>query len=394
MLLIAVEEAEAGMKLAMSVVHPEHPDQELLRPGFILEKAVLTRLRQMEVGFIYVDYPDLGDLDKHLEPYLSPARQTIYNQIKQTIAAVQQQARPTVTFTDYYIATRELVLTVMQQGDYPVYLDLISHSMGLDAVEHATAVAQLSITLGIRLEQYLIRQRSRLAMKHAREVVNLGVGAMLHDVGKAKLAEDLQTCSGVNPPEDPSALIEWEAHPQIGADMLRHGIEASAVATVAQHHQHYDGSGFPAVPHRGTLPKPREGRDIHVFARILLAADLYDRLSVDPQARKKRWPVEILHLMQTQYWGWMDPQVAAMLPKVIPPFPPGTRVTLTDGTRAIVTVIDPDQPYWPTVRRVVDGKLKLAEESIPLSRESGLYIKRMGGIDVEPFLPMAAEAAE
>ena len=388
MLVVPIDEAEPGMKLVMSVVHPEHPDQELLRPGYMLDRAVLSKLRALEVPVLYVDYPDLAELDRLLDAHLSPARQVIYSQIKQTIHAVQHQSRPTVTFADYYSATRELILTLMRQGDHPIYLDILSGSLGMNAVAHATAVAQLSLTLGIRLEQYLVQQRSRLPSKHAREVINLGVGAMLHDLGKAKLPAQLQQYTGDSEPEEEEARKTWQAHPEIGAEIVRQGVEASATAAIRQHHQYYDGSGFPASSRDGAAPAPQAGDRIHVFARIILAADLYDGLTIGPDKRR-RWPIEILHLMRTRFAARIDPHILAFMPEVIPPLPPGTRVTLSDGTTAIVTVLDKDEPYFPTVKRIVDGKMKLAEEPTKLDPSTGPHVVRLGSLNVEPMIAAA-----
>ena len=152
MLIVPLEEARAGMKLAASVTHPEQPDQDLLKAGFELRDDILLRLREIGVETIYVDYPDLGDLDKQMAGYLSPARAQVYKQIRDTIAAVQKTAKPTVSFTDYYSSTRDLVLTLMQQGDNAVYLDQMSGKLGANAVAHATAVAHLSLMLGLKLQ--------------------------------------------------------------------------------------------------------------------------------------------------------------------------------------------------------------------------------------------------
>src|SRR5690348_5103824 len=99
------------MVLAADVLHPSQPDQVLLKREFVLEEGVLDRLRNLGVMTIYVDYPDLSELDRHLIPHLSPARQQIYAQVRATIAAVQRTARPVVEFTDYYLNMREFILT-------------------------------------------------------------------------------------------------------------------------------------------------------------------------------------------------------------------------------------------------------------------------------------------
>src|SRR5687768_3459993 len=164
------------MTLAAPVAHPDNPQHDLLKRGYTVEEAVLPRLRDLGVKWLYVHFPDLDDLDRHLAPQLSPARQAIYQQVRETVVKMQGRTSPGVSFPDYYSSTREMVTTLMSQGAHPVYMERMSGRLGSDAVAHATTVAHLSLVLGLRLESYLIQQRARLEQRHAREVVNLGVG--------------------------------------------------------------------------------------------------------------------------------------------------------------------------------------------------------------------------
>jgi HD-GYP domain-containing protein (c-di-GMP phosphodiesterase class II) len=362
MLIVPIEEARAGMKLAVPVANPEHPDEVMLKPGYILTEAVLARLRAMNVDTIYIDYPDLADLDRHLLPHLSPARQVVYKQVKDTFEALQTANRLTVTFADYYCSTRDLIITLMQQGDHPIYMDLLSDNLGANAVAHSAAVAHLSLALGIRLQPYITDQRARLAPHHAREVVNLGVGAMLHDIGKTKLPAHLREYCWLDSPENDAERSEWEAHPQIGYEMLRRGIESSASAAVQQHHQYFDGSGFPRIARPAKQLDHLSGEHIHVFARIIVAANLYERLATRSTADKRRPCREVIKQLQTQYRAWIDPHILEQIPSVIPPYPPGSRVTMPDGSQAVVVDFDPNDPWHPKVRRLVEGTLKLEGE--------------------------------
>jgi HD-GYP domain-containing protein (c-di-GMP phosphodiesterase class II) len=185
--------------------------------------------------------------------------------------------------------------------------------------------------------------------------VNLGVAGMLHDIGKMKLPEPLQRRSATDPklgPEHRELRRQWESHPRLGYDMLRGGIESSAAAAVLHHHQHFDGSGFPKmIVRRGSVGEPLQGTRIHVFGRILLAADLYERLTLTPGGQR-RSTVHILHLMRTQYAGRLDPQILRVLPSIIPPYPPGAQLKLSDGTLAAVVEFNPREPYYPRVRRL------------------------------------------
>jgi HD-GYP domain-containing protein (c-di-GMP phosphodiesterase class II) len=389
-----MEQVQAGMKLAVTVSHPEQPDHTLLNAGFELNNEVIGRLRGLGVENVYVDYPDLGDLDRHMAAYLSPQRQVVYNQIRDAMTAVQRQAKPNVPYTDYYASTRELILTLMSQGEHAIYLDQMSGKLGGHAVAHATAVAHLSLMLGLRLETYLVQQRSRLTTAHAREVTNLGVAAMLHDIGIAQLPAAVRKFSRVNLPEDKALWAEWQTHPQRGYDLIKGGVEATAANAVLHHHQHFDGTGFPVMPVKPGDDGPRNaGERIHIFARILAVADLYDRLTVG-ETGHRRANIEILHLMRTQYASTLDPMIMKMVPTVIPPFPPGMTVTLNDGTDAVVVGMQSHRPYHPLVKRITDlATFKLGGAVIDMALQPNLRIDRVGCKPVADMVPDTSSTA-
>ncbi len=358
MLIVPIHEAQPGMRLAASVISPENAETELLKRGYTLDAGVLRRLHGLGIESLYVDYPGLEDLDQQLGPDLSPSLLRIYGQIKATIAAVQKTAQPTVGFADYYVAIREMVLTLLAHGNHPNYIDLIAARLGNDAVHHAAAVSHLALTLGIRLHGYLITQRKRLSASHATEIVNIGVAGMLHDIGMAKLPEPLRGISDTAPPSNPKLLAEWQSHCELGYTMLRGGIESSAATAVLNHHQHFDGFGFPVILGRDGNRLGYDGQKIHVFARILAAADLFDTLAHPPGHSSRRSNATVHKLINARFKQWLDPVIHRTLLAAVPPYPPGTRVHLSTGQHAIVATIDPDQPYQPTVRVVnADGLL-------------------------------------
>jgi HD-GYP domain-containing protein (c-di-GMP phosphodiesterase class II) len=265
-------------------------------------------------------------------------------------------------------------------------------------VAHATTVAHLSLIMGLRLESYLIRERARLAPQHAKEVVNLGVAGMLHDIGKMKLPERLQTRCETDPAlgaDRAQERGEWEAHPRIGYDMLRGGIESSAAAAVLHHHQHFDGTGFPAPSIKPTPGKPTErdtrpprGQNIHVFARILYVADLYANLVRPPGESIRRGNLEVLHIMRTQYADVMDPMVFKTLEAVAPPFLPGSKVVLADRTTAAVVAVRPQDPYVPVVRRFKPDGAELDGPDLDLRHaDTPPLVALAGGTPVADFLP-------
>src|SRR6478609_5530931 len=120
-LIVPLEEANPGMRLAMTVTHPDHPEQDLLRRGYALETPVLARMRDLGIAQVFIEYPGLDDLDKYLAPTLSPQRQAMYARLKSTFNAFQRSAHPTAAFADYQATTRDFIATILDTGRNPIY---------------------------------------------------------------------------------------------------------------------------------------------------------------------------------------------------------------------------------------------------------------------------------
>jgi len=396
-LIIAPEDVRPGMKLAAAVPHPDNPEQHLLKGGYILEAAVIGRLREMRIDQVYVEYPALDDLDRHLVPNLSPARRAIYFQIRDAVTTTQRVTRAALPYAQYCNTTRQLITTLMDQGQHPIFLDQMARR-GEDAVGHAAAVAHLSLMLGLTLEQYLIDQRKRLPPHKARDVVNLGVAAMLHDIGKCALPDDLHAYSEVDPPAHTGLLDQWRAHAQIGYEMVREHVEPTAAAAILHHHRHFDGGEFAcgtgsesddhkaATPCKSKPPITNARVPIHVFARIIHAANLYDRLATSLPNRR-RSNLEVLHRIRGQHDGWLDPIILRALESIAPPFPPGTKLSLTDGSDAVVIRLDPADPYFPVVRRLAGTELRFQGEPIDLREHGSPRIRQIGPVQIASFMP-------
>lgn len=375
MLILPIHEAKAGAKLAMSVMHPKQREQELLKAGFVLEDAVIARLKSLEVHQIFVDFPGLDDLDKYVAASLSPERKVVFQQVKEAISANERSTRPVVKYDGYLDATREFVKTILANPQNAVLLDVLHGAA--DEVSHATGVAHLALVLGLKLDAYLIKERPRLAPAQAKDVSGLGVAGMLHDIGKTKLPPELRKFNSTHLPPIEADRIEWEKHAQLGYDIVHGNVESTTAAAVLHHHQRFDGNGFPQLKRdQGTLKL--SGGQIHVFARILAAADLFERLATLPDG-KRRPNYQVLHWIKTQYASWLDPEVLNTLPQVIPPFSPGRRVTLSDGTEALITGFHPFTPYQPVLKRYDAKTQQLHSEAIDL-RSSPLKIEALDSV--------------
>lgn len=115
---------------------------------------------------------------------------------------------------------------------------------------------------------------------HGRTLRPIRWGAMLHDIGKIGIPDNILHKPGKLTPQ------EWEimkTHPVKGYEALKEiGFLADALPIVRHHHERYDGKGY---------PDGLRGNEIPIGARIFAVADAFDAMTSDRPYRKAM-PVE------------------------------------------------------------------------------------------------------
>jgi len=130
------------------------------------------------------------------------------------------------------------------------------------------------------------------------EIVHLRRGAMLHDMGKLGVPDEILL--------KPSKLTqeEWEImrrHPQLAYDMLSHIPYLRPALDIPYcHHEKWDGTGYP----RGL-----KGEQIPLSARIFAVVDVWDALSSDRSYRPAWTPERVLAYLREQSGKHFDPRV-------------------------------------------------------------------------------------
>lgn len=137
------------------------------------------------------------------------------------------------------------------------------------------------------------------------ERTHLYFSARLHDIGKVLLTDDLLNLSRRLTTNEYERV---KAHAPLGYRIL-YGVRAlpEIILAVSQHHEHYDGSGYP----RGLA-----GNEIHKFARIICICDVWDSMTSDRAYRKAMPRSEALEEMYRTS-NWFDPELFAIFLKII-----------------------------------------------------------------------------
>lgn len=131
------------------------------------------------------------------------------------------------------------------------------------------------------------------------EIENLSLGVLVHDIGKIAMSESL--LSNDSSPLEDKLWEEVKTHPKIGASILEQVDTLRwAIPLVLQHHERYDGSGY---------PNGLGGKNITLHARILAVADSFDAMTSDRSYRKAMPTEKALDELRKNAGTQFDPKI-------------------------------------------------------------------------------------
>lgn len=247
--------------------------------------------------------------------------------------------------------TAAMLDKMLVEGD--VSIRLLNEGAGDRGTAHALNVSIISLLLG------------RAFGLGRDELMDLGVGALLHDIGKAELP------ARVRNRDDSFTLAEtqlYQQHVMKGVALAQQmGLASGPMLVIAQHHENADGSGF---PQRINVDR------MSAAARIVALVNRFDGLCNPLLASKSMTPHEALSLMFAQGRNRFDATMLNAFIRMMGVYPPGSAVQLTDDRYALVVAVNSSRPLKPKVM-VHDRKVPREEALIVnLEDHSDLGIRR------------------
>ena len=130
------------------------------------------------------------------------------------------------------------------------------------------------------------------------EIVHIHRGALLHDIGKMGIPDEILQKPG---PLTDDEWVKMRKHPQYAYQMLAPiSYLKQALIIPYYHHERWDGSGY---PHK------LKGEDIPLFARFFAVVDVWDALSSDRPYRRGMPPSEVIDYLQKEAGRLFDPDI-------------------------------------------------------------------------------------
>ena len=214
----------------------------------------------------------------------------------------------------------------------------------------------------------LVTAALRSLVKDPESLARVGQAALLHDVGKSLVPQDLLYKNGCLGEEDLEAL---ERHCALGAEILQDsiGIDPLSVVVAYDHHRRPDGLGYPI-----------RQRPTDVVTSLVAAADVFEALIAERPYKRSLSPAEAFGIFSRLPEAKGLESSARLLLDTLSPYPPGTVVRLDTGEYAIVSRVRKGAPDQPWVRLISfdHGGRQIAAEELSLSpRKPGHHVPRI-----------------
>jgi putative nucleotidyltransferase with HDIG domain len=371
-------------------------DRPWLETPFMFQGFEITSAEQIEAlhqycKFVYIDTSLGQDVAEATPPPPRRAKVESLDKRRIELEVLRSQAR-SVLRKDPYVDSTTLEEEIHQVSDtYRYAQDLMdkvlddvreSRDLDIDAISQLSADFTASI---IRNPDALalfslVRQKSDYIAHHSlrvcilalglgrqigleQESLNvLGIGALLHDVGKIRVpTELLEKRSDLSPAE--AEIIK--RHVGDGLRILRQyapGMPTMALEVVGWHHERYDGSGYPLGA---------KGNDISQFGHIGAIVDYYEGVTGDRPWRQGADAHSTLMHMYDRRGQLFEPELVEQFIRYMGVYPIGSVVQLNTGERAVVITRNRERHLRPRVVLASDAENRVYSGGriIDLSRQ-------------------------
>jgi HD-GYP domain-containing protein (c-di-GMP phosphodiesterase class II) len=345
MRLIATRRLEDGCVLARDVLTGRSDAIPLLRSGVAITPRYRDALLAAGIHAVYVD--DELSAGVEVRPVISEetrreASAAVSHAFETTSQALADgRALPSASVEKLEQIARLIAHDVEGCPDAALALSDLS-SADSYTLQHSIDVAALGLLLADRLfrRRGWLNYRGRYTWEEIdKRLVKLGVGLLLHDIGKLAVPVEI-----LNKPDrlDDEERKLMRTHPTAGVEMLKSDLISPLIKVVVRaHHERWDGRGYPAGLVRD---KTNE------LARIATVADVYDAVTSERVYAPAK-PAHVgVQVICDGAGSQFDAEIVDVFRSVVPPYPKGAEVDLSNGTRAIVADVAPEAIDRPVVR--------------------------------------------
>ncbi|MCH7323016.1 HD-GYP domain-containing protein [Solibacillus sp. MA9] len=365
MRLISINVLKEGMVVGRTIWNEAgHP---LLHKDVIVTNRIVERLRELKIQYLYID--DMISTGIEIEETVSPSKRI--EAVKNMTKAFTDVKRAKASQASYVLDQQSKVLGLIVDD---ILNSIMNSSEVLMVLTDAYLYDEYIYQHSFQVTMYSLAIAKELGYSYE-DVRLIGIGALLHDIGKLLIPSEILMKPGKLTDEE---YEEMKQHARFGFDILRnlHSVSLLVAHCAFQHHERIDGSGYP----RGIVDF-----EIHPFAKVIAVADVFDALTSNRVYRKKMLPIDAIAIIMEGRAKLFDARVVDAFLRSVVHYANGSIVLLSDGRRGIISkqnIVDVTRPWVRIFEE--DDKLLDATYEICLSDHPLLNIEK---IEVDYVVP-------
>ena len=346
---ISTRVIKPGMILEQTIA--DRADRVLIARGTVLDEYHIDSMKKMGVTGVYIRTGVIEEKHEGNEPVITAqvqqqidkvkiedrARVHLSESVKKRVAEGVQYLYRDTESTGFVDMTRSITDDLMKaiEDNEAIAVDISALKVSDEyTFKHSVDVATMSMIVS---RQYGLPDE---------QIYEIGISGLLHDIGKSKIPNEILNKAGKLTDEE-FALIKQ--HSLLGYQILKDKPELSNAIKlgVLQHHEKINGSGYPMG---ATEDK------IHIFAKIIAVADIYDALVTERPYMKAFTPRDAVEMIMAMT-GELDLKVMQSFLESVILYPVGTNVDLSNGEKAKVVANNPKYVLRPTVVGLTSGRV-------------------------------------
>lgn len=334
MRMMPITSSRPGMRLAKKIYSDD--GIVLLAEGVELTSSLIRRLGECGISYLYIQDPRTDDII--IPELLSEETQRRSLQaIRTTFREFMNQPRKSNMGTYPHIGRQMRQVMDQIMDDLNGNQDAMIMLMNMNTVDHYL----YSHSLNVCVYSTLLGMANGYTHE---QLVTLGLGAMLHDIGKTQISLQVLLKSGALSAYE---YEEMKRHAERGYYLLKDepNIPLLSAHCAFQHHERVNGTGYP----RGL-----KGDEIHDFAKWIGIADSYDAMTSHRVYRDAMLPHQAVEALYSGSDTLYDTAMLQLFRDKVAIYPIGLTVKLNTGQTAIVSDINSSCVHRPIVRVLTD----------------------------------------
>jgi len=355
------------LKVGMYVHELDRPwlDSPFLFQGFIIDSKEVLRQLQETCIYVIVDQQktrlDAGEgfsniTDKEMNKQFDPEanspppvsvsfeqesqlantiRNNTFISLGNLYSALARKKR--IDVKEVVTSVEQMVKSVMRNPDAQLWLSHL-RDISVHTALHSINVCILALSFGRHLGL------------NERELAELGVGALLHDIGKLRMPKDILNKPGIL---DDQELALMRRHPELGVELLQEqtqDLSQSSLDVIRYHHERPTGKGY---------PKGLSALQLDLLPQIVGIVDVYDAITNDQAYRQGMATTDALSEIFRSRHDEFDNTLIEQFIQCMGTYPIGSVVQLSSGEIGIVMSTSQGRRLMPKLKVIMDAEQQL-----------------------------------